>query len=140
MQKRRPTRNEKEQNLREPRGGCNFKCSQYQNRITQIREASQVQEKTDTDALLNMQELSSYHKIVSSTFFIREIKFIILRQDKKNKYFLLSFGLLSLPTVHYVSALCINRNFPIGRNTCSIINSNILLASMRQLLRDNIPS
>ena len=66
-----------------------------------------------------------------------EIKFIFkARQEKfKHKNFSLPFGHPSPPTVHCASALCINQTSPISRNTCSIINSNILPALTRQLLK-----
>ena len=58
------------------------------------------------------------------------------RQEKfKHKNSSLPFGLLTSPTVHGVSALCINQTSAISRNTCSTINSNILLAPTRQLLK-----
>lgn len=70
-----------------------------------------------------------------------EIKFIFWgntrkMQTKKS----VPFGLLSSPTVHCVSTLCMDQTFPMGRNTLSTIKRNVLLASVRQLLKDHIPS
>lgn len=45
----------------------------------------------------------------------------------------------SAPTVHCISALCINQTSPISRNICSAVKSNSVLTS-RQLLKDNVPS
>ena len=68
-----------------------------------------------------------------------EIKFVFLKrilQDKKTwkvKIYLL-FGLLSPNIAHCIFALYIHQTSPIGRNTCSAIDSNILLASNSQFL------
>ena len=57
------------------------------------------------------------------------------REKFKHKKFSLPFGLTppSLYTVYHQTS-------PIGRNTCSSLNSNFLLAPTRQHLKDNILS
>ena len=65
----------------------------------------------------------------------------IVWQDKKslNIKCSWSFGLLSPSTVYCVSVLCIGQTSPISRNTCSAVIKSTILASARQLLKDNIP-
>ena len=70
-------------------------------------------------------------------------KIHILWQDKKNlniRNFLCSMASSLPPIVHCISTLYIDQTSCVGRNTCSALKSNILLASTRQLLKDNIPS
>ena len=68
-------------------------------------------------------------------------KIPILWQDKfKRNIFPQRFGLLSPHTVHCVAALRIEPISPISRNAYSIMKSNVLQASTRQLLKDNTPS
>ena len=49
----------------------------------------------------------------------------------------LNFGLLSVCYAH-VSVSCMDHTSALGRNTCPAINSNLLPASARQILKDNI--
>ena len=55
----------------------------------------------------------------------------------ETKKFSLPFGLLS--PLYCALCICIDQTSPIGRNTCSTIRNNTLLAPARQLLKDNIP-
>lgn len=73
----------------------------------------------------------NYHKIKSS-FYDKTRKNV-----KKN--FLCPLA-SSLPCAeHCVSTLCIDQTSPISRNTCSAVIKSTILASARQLLKDNIP-
>ena len=63
-----------------------------------------------------------------------ETKFIFHGKRNVNIEILLCPLAFSPLHVHYASALCLNQTSPIGRNTCSTVKSNILLAPRRQLL------
>ena len=69
-------------------------------------------------------------------------KIHILWQDKKNsnKKFSLPFGLLSVRNMPCVSVSCSDQTYPTGRNTCSTRKGNILLATIKQLFKDNFPT
>ena len=71
---------------------------------------------------------------------VKQNSYWMARQEKyKWKFFLCPFVLFSLHCP-CVSAWYVDQPSPISRNTCSAIKSNILPASARHLLKDNICS
>ena len=62
-------------------------------------------------------------------------------QEKFQHKMLLCPLVSSLPsTVRRLCAFCIDQSSHVSRNTCSTIESNILVAPTRQLLKDSVPS
>lgn len=77
----------------------------------------------------------------SFSSYLCEIKVILLLQDKRNSKpkKSLPFGILS-PLLYIVYMHYPSPDLPMGRTTCSSVESNIFSASARHSLEDSIPS
>ena len=79
------------------------------------------------------------HEVKKKVNAVKQKSYCMARQEKfEHKMFLVLWPSLSL---HCVLRICVMHrpDLPISRNTCSAVIKSTILASARQLLKDNIP-